>query len=301
MPSSYLVAGDYASYGVGVATTAGQVIQASVLVDTYLRRPEGLIYVADADGNPVWMKSLNPSGSFLIAAGLSPGKNVVATITGPLSMLVKGSVLVADKDTPATAEPLIVTSVTGNQVTFASVNFAHAAGIAYSAGLIILETRNLPANRPLMLLSKNPVLRLLAGQGRYGYGRRGNSNNLALNEFNLLAVMSQFGGPPMWENIDISHTDFNPETGQVWLPAGIMLAYYSEVRISYLSGFLYSTLPDIIKIATANIIRSQLDSPLSGNLKLIKAGDTQMERFLDTVLDKDTRLMLVPYRARTYA
>lgn len=300
MPSAYLLPADYSNFGVASTTTAGQVTQASVLVDTYIRRPEGLVYAEDSSLNPVYMKAMNPMGPFTIAAGLSPGSNVVATIAGPISTLFKGAILIAEKDTPANVEPLLIVGIIGDQVTFGSVTKVHDALATYHSNLTLFETKQLPSNRPLMLLSKNPVVRLLAGQGRYGYGRRGGSNNYTLNEFNLLAVMSKFGGPPIWETIDISHADVNPQTGQLWVPAGIMLAYYSEVRVSYIAGFSASQLPDIIKAATANIINAQSASPLNGNLKLIKAGDTQMERFMDTVLDSDTRLMLSTFKARTY-
>lgn len=301
MPSSYITSGEYASFGLPSTTTAAQVTQASVLIDTYLRRPEGLVYEIDTLGNPVFMKALPITGSFVISAGLAPGLNVVATVTGPMTTIKPGTVLIADKAIAAKMEPMVVVSVSGAQVTFKQVVYTHDADATYSDGLVILETKQMPSNRPIMMLSRNPVVRLVMGQGRYGYSRRGGSNNYTLNEYNLLAVMTQFGGPPIWENIDLSHTDFNQETGQVWLPAGIMLAYYSEARMCYLAGFTASSIPDIIKLAAANIINSQLASPLNGNLKLIKAGDTQMERFLDTVLDSDTRLMLKSYRARTYA
>lgn len=301
MPSKYIDLKELASFGLPSSTTPAQITQASVLIDTYLRRPEGLEYVPDSSGNPVWMKAKVPAGTFLIPAGISPnvGSQVV-TMTGPLLSLQQGGILVADKDTPANCEAIQILSVTGGTVTIGPVTKTHAGGVSYSAGLVIFETKQLPSNRPLMLLQQNPVQRLLQAQGRYGYGRRGGNNNYTLNEFNLLAVMTQFGGPPVWENIDLSHTDFNPQTGQVWVPAGIMLAYYSEVRMSYVAGYTYENLPAIIKLACANIISAQVNSPLQGNLKLIKAGDTTMERFLDTVLDADTREMLSMYKARVY-
>lgn len=301
MPSNYLKSSDFIDYGVPPDTTEAQVTQASVLIDTYLRRPEGLIYVGDDAGNPLRMLTLLPTASFLIPAGLAPGLNVVATVTGPITTLARGTVLIAEYKVPAQSEALVVVSTTGNKVTFARVEKTHAADATYSAGLTIVESKHLPTNRPLTILSKTPVQRLLMGEGRYGYSRRSTSNNNVLNEFNLLAVMTTFGGPPVWEPFDLSHTDFASDTGQVWIPAGIMLAYYSEVRISYIAGWQYENLPDIIKVATGNIVNAQSATPLNGNLKLIKAGDTQMERFLDTVLDKDTRMMLAPYRARSFA
>lgn len=302
MPSAYLVgAGDLVTFGVPAATTAAQIAQASLLVDTYLRRPEGLVYTPDSVGNPVFMTALVPRASFAIAAGLTPGPNQIVTMTGPINTLYRGCVIVADKGAQATCEAIVVLGVTGNQVTLANVVYAHASNATYSSGLTVFETKQLPSNRPLMILARNPVQKIHMAQGRYGYSRRGASQNYMLNEFNLLAVMSQFGGPPIWEQINVTITDINPQTGQIWIPAGIMLAYYSEVRVDYVCGYQYADLPDIIKLATANIINAQAATPLNGNLKLIKAGDTTMERFLDTVLDADTRLMLAGYRARVSA
>ena len=54
MPSIYLESADYALYGVPNATTA-QVIRASAIIDGYLNRPDGLIYVLNLAGEPVYM------------------------------------------------------------------------------------------------------------------------------------------------------------------------------------------------------------------------------------------------------
>ena len=300
MPSKYLDSDEYRLYGVSKNTTEGQVVQASLLVDTYLRRPEGLEYVPDTNGNPLYMAGLTATQTFRVPAGFGPGSMVTVTMTGPLGTLSHGGVLVVNKGA-ATAETLVIWSIQNNLVTFMRVLNTHTGTEPLDYGLTILETKQLPSNRPLMMLTRNPIVALLQGQGRYGYGRRGGNNNYTLNEFNLLAVMTQFGGPPVWENIVLTFSDWNPETGQVWVPAGIMLAYYSEVRMWYLAGWTHANIPPAIKQAVANVITSQKQSPMSGNTKLLKAGDTTIERFMDTVLDADTRLMLEPYRTRNFA
>ena len=296
----YLQSGEYATYGVQVSTTAGQIQQASMLVDAYLKRPEGLIYVPDVNGNPIYMARKPAGASYTISAGLAPGLNVVATVTGPTAMLKQGAVLIANRADATLMEALAVVSVTGNNVTFAQVLRTHSADVILEDGLTILETKQMPNNRPLMILTRNPIRAILKAQGRYGYNRRGSSANYALNEFNLLAVMTQFGGPPIWQEINVSITDWNPQSGEVWIPAGIMLAYYTEVRIHYVAGYLASEVPDAVKFAVANLVNTQLNVPLQGNLKSMKAGDTSLERFMDTVFDTDTRNQLNPYKARMY-
>lgn len=302
LPSAtlYLQPSDYAAYGVPASTTVNQVAQACMLVDAYCKRPEGLIYVPDASGNPTYMARKPPGAQFSIVGGLAPGDNVVATVNGPTKMLGHGAVLICDRANPSIMEPLNVVKAVGNQVTFLKVTQTHAANVVLEDGLVIFETKQMPNNRPLAIMQKNPVRTLLKGQGRYGYNRRGSSANYSLNEFNLLAVMTQFGGPPIWQEINMDITEFNPQTGECWIPAGIMLAYYTEIRMYYLAGFLANELPDAIKFATATLINTQTNVPLQGNLKSMKAGDTSLERFLDTVFDADTRNQLNPYRARPY-
>ena len=301
MPSAYLLPGEYEPFGAPSETTAAQVTQASVLIDSYLRRPEGLVYSADSAGNPCFMQSMAPIGPFSIAAGLAPGTNVLATVTGPISTLQPGSVIIAEKATPANLEPLVVSSIVSNQVTFESVTKTHAVGATYHTGLVIFETRQLPSNRPLALLSKNPICRILSMSGRCGFKRRGGGPNSLPYDTGLLASTAMFGGPLPWQTINVAYADFNRETGQVCIPASILMANFTEVRFNYVSGFPSTGLPDAIKLATASIINAQASTPLNGNIKLMKAGDTQMERFIDSVLDSSIRQMLSSYRARTNA
>ncbi len=299
MSSSYLASGEYATYGAPAATTAAQVTQASVLIDAYLRRPEGLVWGADSASNPCFMQAMVPFGTFAIAGGLAPGVNVAATVSGPLATIQPGSVIIAEKATPANLEALVVSSITGNQIVFEAVTKNHAAEATYNSGLTIFETRQLPSNRPLALLSKNPIVRIVSIRGRCGYRRRGAGS--MPDDNNLLSAVSMFGGAPVWEAVNVANVDINQETGQIWVPSGMLMANYTEVRVSYIAGFPTTGVPDAIKLATANIIDAQAKTPLNGNIKLMKAGDTQMERFIDSVLDSSVRQMLSTYRARSHA
>src|ERR1017187_1219961 len=75
--------------------------------------------------------------------------------------------------------------------------------------------------------------------GRYGYSRRGSQMVYPDLNYgaNILQIASFFGGPPQFTPIDVTKIDVDPITGEVWVPAGLYLSQYSEVFISYNSGF----------------------------------------------------------------
>lgn len=299
--NQYLQGDDLAAFGVPNAT-AQQITAASVLIDAYIKRAEGLLYTPDVFGNPCFMSGMSPESSFTCPDAIAAGDNVVVTVNGPLAILEPGKVLILDRANASVAEPVLVAAVAGNQVTLANVQFAHAAGMLMEGGLVITEEKYMPQDRPITNVAQTPVLRLLAGQGRYGYGRRGRVNNYSMDDFNLLATMSHFGGPPMWENFDVTHAGFDPRSGKVWVPSGVMLAYFSEVRLQYVAGFTYATLPAAVKQACANIISAQATFPmLNGNIKAFQAGESKAQRFADTMLDSDTKQLLMPYCARVFA
>lgn len=312
MPSAYLQSGDYATYGVAAAT-AQQVLQASILIDGYLKRPEGLVYVADANGNPCYMQAMNPGLAFAASASFEPGVGVVVPVTGPLSALQVGDCVVLDRLTNAeNVEVVQVTNIdTANRrLTLGStaatdtvgVQFSHGNGCSIETGLVITEQKYLPKQRSEVMLSFTPVMRIVGGTGRYAYGRRGDDGAYNVDNYNLLASLQKFGGPPAWEvwpanaaaGIDVN-------TGQLWVPAGIMLAYYSEVKVRYVCGFTQGSLPSEVKQACASIIQSILSMPSMGNIKSYAAGDTKIEQFAATALSDDVKGMLARFRAHEFA
>ena len=299
MPSVYLAPADFDTYGVPTATPA-QVIQASELIDGYLHRPEGLVWAPDGAGNPSYMAAATPSYTLALAAPIAAGTAVVAQVSGPVAMLQIGTPLVIDRATPASTETCVVTAISGNNVTLGTVQFAHLAAAPLEAGMVVLEQKFMPKDRPLTIASRTPVALIVAGQGRYAYGRRADSNASDINDFNLLAAITKFGGPPAWENFQISQAGVDAMTGQIWVPAGVLLAYYSEVRLHYLAGFQAANLPPQVKMACANIIQAAANTAsLMGGLRNIKAGDASMARFTSSIFDDDTKAMLAPYRSRT--
>lgn len=85
--------------------------------------------------------------------------------------------------------------------------------------------------------------------------------------------------------------------GLLWLDSPA-LTFFGDgsLRITYLSGWDYASLPAAIKQAVANIIGFATSANMPGNTKRMRAGDSEIERFDDTAMDGDTRAMLAPYR-----
>lgn len=303
MPSTYLTGADLVNYGVPNATTV-QIQAASVLVDAYLKRVEGLVWSPDSTGNPGWMSALTPRLTLNATSAIAAGKNVLVPVSGAIHSISVGDALVLDRQSsdPAVSEVVVVGTMTTNPATLTLINVvnAHASGATLDLGMVLKQHKFMPQGRPLTTLAYTPVVRLLSGQGRYGYGRRGDASRYMVDEFNLLAALSHFGGPPVWEFFPLINTGVDPETGQVWVPAGVMLAYYSEINLWYVAGYQQTNLPDAIKFACAQLIQANLNMPQSGAAKTLKAGDTQVQMFAASLLSDDAKRQLDPFRAKLY-
>lgn len=300
MPSVYLQSSDYANYGVSASATAAQVTQASGYIDAYLQRPEGLIWVGDGNGVPCYMQAKIPDFTLNSSGAISPGSNVTVTVTGPIGAVQVGYIAILDRANTNLTEACSIVGINGSVLTLSNVQFSHASNCTLDIGLTIFEERQMPQGRPLTTVSKTPVIQVLNGQGRYGYGRRGTAGNYEVNEYNLLATVTKFGGPPIWEPFPTSNLGVNPNTGELWIPAGILLAYYTEIRINYVAGWSYASLPYEIKQACANLINASINSQIVGNTKRLRAGDTEIERFAATYIDNDTKILLDPFKARVF-
>ena len=306
MPSSYLSPGEYTTYGLASAT-AGQVVQASTQVDAFLKRRQGCIWVPDTLGNPCYMLSATPTVTLIAAAPFGPGSQVVVPYSGagPLTNDFVGEVLVIDRSNSALVEACQVASVdlTAQTLTLLRVINSHNTAATMDAGLQILEEIRLAANRAIGRIGQWPVVNLISGYGRYGYGRRLQQTQGVYADVNLLATVTAFGGPPPWMFIDTTGCGVSVNSGEIWIPAGIMLAYYSEVRFRYVAGWSAANLPYDIKQATANIVMAIQDLPVSAAVKGLRssAGGISVDRFGATLLSEDTKALLTPYAARVYA
>lgn len=304
MPSQYLTTAEAAQWGLPAASTP-QIIQASALIDAYLKRPEGLVWAPDSTGNPCYMTSLVPTATFALTAPIVPGANVPVLMSGPTQILQVGDVVILDIGNGATEACVIAT--TSNQpnpspaITLQNVINAHNASAQVALGLTIEEQRYMPSSRPITFLSRTPLMNVISGVGRYAYGRRGDHADYNMEQFNLLAAVSKFGGPPVWELFQQNYpTGWDVQTGQVWIPAGIMLAYYSEVKLRYVAGFAANAIPGPIKMAIVQMIQAAAAMPGMGAVKSMKAGDTSMSLFAASIMSDDTKAAIEPYAARVY-
>lgn len=300
--SAYLSSGDLSTYGVATATAA-QIVQASGLIDAYLNRPEGLAYSPDRNGLPCYMTALSPQFSLQLGAPISPGQNVTTVLLGiPVTNDLVGEVFIADRPTANLTEALVVSAVNpqAGSVTFASVGVAHASGAPLETGLVLQEERPMPSKRNVTRASKFPMVRLISGLGRYAYGRRSDQVAGLYNDTNLLAALQTFGGPPAWVPFDVTQASVSVTTGEVWIPAGLMLAYYSDVRLKFIAGYPAANIPQPIKQATASICMALMETPelAVGNVKRFAAGGTSIEKFANTVIDADIKAMIDQFAAK---
>jgi hypothetical protein len=147
-------------------------------------------------------------------------------------------------------------------------------------------------------VSLNTLSPILSCSGRYGYARRGQQQvypdlNYAAN---VLQIASFFGGPPQFTNIDVTSIDFDPRTGELWLPAGLYLSQYTEILITYNSGFNPCVMPPAVKHATASLVRNLLSRGGGATgLKGFQAGRIRAE-FTDELIDINLQNMLQTYR-----
>lgn len=304
MPSIYLQPGDYAAWGVPEANSS-QVQRASTLVDAYLERPEGLIYATDAAGAPAYMAALAPAsalGAWTIGGAISPGRNVVVPFQAATLGLpdLIGEVLVLDRDDADRCEAVAITGMDqqAGTVTLDRVAFPHSSGTTAETGLCIVEERSMPSKRSVTRASRSPIARLIAGVGRCSYGRRSDQVAGAFADVNLLSMGAAFG-PPAWLPFDVTQASISVATNEIWVPASIMAAYYSEVRIRYVAGFPAGAVPNVVKKATADIVGKFANfSDADPMFKIVQAGGTRLERWTESNLDTDTKALLEPFRLK---
>lgn len=323
MPSVYLDSSEYDAFGLTSTVTEAQVMRASSLIDAYLKRPLGLAYLMDQEGVPCAMQGGSPRMTYTLGA-LSPGSNVTVAITpANATQDLIGEVLIVEVDS-VNIEALVVTAVpAANQLTFKTVKYSHAGGTKASLGFVITEEKSLPGMRSVVRSMQHPFVTMLSCLGRYGYGRRSDQAAGTWGDVNLLAMVQAVGGPPAWSPIEVANCGFSALTGEVWIPAGGLMAYFSDVRMHYIAGFPASDIPIAIKAATATLANvivktttSSGETSIGGNtlaadVKSYRAGDTEIVRFgnvtaststevVTSSLDRDTLNLIAPFRASMF-
>jgi hypothetical protein len=142
---------------------------------------------------------------------------------------------------------------------------------------------------------------IISASGRYGYPRQDMSVSgpdffAQLNPINLL---STFGGPAPFVSIDITNTDYDPKTGECWIPVGIQMQRYTEVVFSYNSGFNPLGMPMPIRLATAALTKNLLSKGggVTGlnSVNLGKSGtNISMQQ---AIIDPTVQQFLTPFRS----
>lgn len=294
---------DKLQYGVPTATDV-EIMRASSVVDHYLQRPKGCVWTPDATGQPVYMAGANPTITLTYIGTINPGTNVtinVANFVGQDDSLQFDVVILDRLGQTGIMEACVVTSSGPGQITFQTVVNTHVGSVGnpvtIDRGLVIEEERPLPGQRSVTRLAEWPIANLISGVGRYGYGRRSDQKLGYFYDVNLLSTLSAFGGPPIWNSFAVHSSSLNPSTGDLWVPAGLLLAYYTDIKVRYVGGWPQTSLPAEIKIATAELIQRSRDAPMGPMVRRFNTGKVTIERFADTIIDPDIKSLLRPYQA----
>lgn len=116
----------------------------------------------------------------------------------------------------------------------------------------------------------------------------------------ILTVETNLSKANVWEAVDL-RGGFLPdeELGKYQLPCAV--GWPSQVRVSYVAGYTYDTLPGDVKLACARLMTDDnAFEGLSSNIKKATVGDSSFERFGATKFDSEIWAMLCDYR-RTFA
>lgn len=99
---------------------------------------------------------------------------------------------------------------------------------------------------------------IISASGRYIPGRRDNYgfSDLPSSQLNPFTTMTLFGGPPPWEALDMTNLDYDANTGQLWIAAGMYNYRYTEIIVRYNSGFDPRYIPVQIKKACAAAVKN---------------------------------------------
>ncbi len=310
MPSEYVQPTEYPYYGLPDGTTAQQVRAASTLIDNYLDRQEGLVWMPDSFGRPAYMAGLcqppglSTLGLPCLAAAIAPGRSVVITYAFASYDLI-GEVFILDRADQTLCEAVTVSGVdTVNQtITLAMVQRAHAAGAVLEAGLVVMEERQMPAKRSLTRVARSNLVGLLSVVGRYGYGRRSDAMGGYRQELNLIASLQTLGGFDTWQPVDASTCSISPVTGEVWVVPGLALDYFNEVRLRFVAGFSAGMIPPAIKAAVAQLVinkAADADNGTNPMFQIMQAGGTKIQRFGSSLFDDETVSALSTYKLRVF-
>lgn len=144
--------------------------------------------------------------------------------------------------------------------------------------------------------ANNALSPILSCSGRYGYVRRDASAMLPdLNYLaNPLQITALFGGPPGFQYMDASQIDCNYQTGAIWVPVGLYFVRYTELVVTYNSGFDPRHMPKAIKRACALVVRNMIVRGGISGVKSLNASKVSAT-FAESLIDQDIQVMLQPF------
>lgn len=255
---------ELAAFGLPTVTQQPDIIglvqRASTLIDEYCARTD-----VDGQGSLVYT-------TYSERIGLPVGRNIFRVSFRPLA--------------PVTVQVFNQYVASGSQ--------PNAPNYYYTGFLPNTTTTGYPTNT----VGGTTLSPIISASGRYGYARRGQQQvypdlNYAAN---VLQIASFFGGPPQFTPIDPSMCDFDAKTGEIWVPAGLYLSQYTEILITYNSGFDPLRMPNAIKHATASLVRNLLARG-GGATGLTSFGAGRIRAgFTDDIIDVNIQNMLQAYR-----
>jgi hypothetical protein len=148
-------------------------------------------------------------------------------------------------------------------------------------------------------LADGTLSAIIAASGRYVPGRRdmyGFQDDPG-SYVNPLNTITLFGGPPPWNAIDMQNLDYNTQTGETWLSSGLYLARYSEVIITYNSGFDPRFMPQQIKRATAAAVKNLMaKGDGTTGMTSFRAGRSGVSAEFDPlIIDQNIQQMLMAF------
>lgn len=292
----YLDPAEYAAYGIPDATDA-QVASAGRSIDAALGRPEGLLWMPDATGEPGWMGGMTPTRGYALPSAIAPGSLIAITFPyarfGAESI---GEVVILDRGDPGKAEACVVAAASGNTITLQAARFAHDIGATIEFGLTIRQEARGPIR-----IDRSPVARIFSAQGRHSYRRELDRLGPGCDDIEALLV-TNYGqnGVSGWNALDTTAWDLDASTGSIRAPLG----GYDTVRLQYVAGWSRANIPAGIKQAVATIVTNAAAlgaEGISGNIKLLKSGDATIERFAgvgggSSLLDGSIMSLIAPYR-----
>jgi hypothetical protein len=157
-----------------------------------------------------------------------------------------------------------------------------------------------PATIPIVGVPGSTISPIIGASGRYSYGRRGTQQiypDLSYGA-NILMIAGFFGGPPNWSPIDLTMSDFDVQTGEIWVPAGLYLSQYSEIVVCYDSGFDPLNMPRAVKQACAMLVKNFLSrGGGTTGLRSITTSGTANISFSPDLIDTTVDRILDPYKS----